>query len=96
MNRGIIFPALTNIVDDGGMAGWTMTYLEIRKHDEWVSIRSFFPQFKGKTKMHCYSFQEGKQGSAKQQGEQGEWGCIAYIDKEGMHFEMQCFIHLYN
>ena len=48
----------------------------------------FFPQFKGgKTKMHCYSFQKGKQGSAKQQGEQGEWGCIAYIDKEVMHFE---------
>ena len=91
---GVIFPALTNLVDEGRMTGWTMTYLKIRKHYEWFWW--FLPQFKGKTKMHCYSFQKGKQGSAKQQGEQGEWGCIAYIDKKVMHFEMQCFIHLYN
>ena len=65
------------------MTDWTMTYLKIRKHDEWVSIRSSFPQFKGKTKLHCYSFQKGKQGSAKQQGEQGEWGDALHILTKG-------------
>ena len=29
---GVIFPALTNLVDEGRMTGWTMTYLKIRKH----------------------------------------------------------------
>ena len=38
MHQGVIFTALTNLVDDGRMTGWTTTYLKIRKHDEWVSI----------------------------------------------------------
>ena len=56
------------------MTDWTMTYLKIRKHDEWVSIRFSFLNSKGRRRcivIHSKKESKGVQ-SSKENKESGD------------------------